>query len=50
MSVPTDIRKLVQLGTVTTASTQKSDPLVQPNIPYIGYLKAKIFLTRVIRS
>lgn len=28
--------KMVRLGEITSASTQKGDPLAQPNVPYIG--------------
>ena len=28
--------KMVRLGEITSASTQKDDPLAQPNVPYIG--------------
>ena len=36
MSETIEGQKLKELGTVTTASTQKGDPLAEPNTPYIG--------------
>ena len=36
MSETIEGQKLKEMGTVTTASTQKGDPLAEPNTPYIG--------------